>query len=222
MAEIFARCDPRPHDPWPNHRVSSGASLAVRLAAYRAVGGLPAMALGEDAAFTRVLECAGFKVRRPLSVTVATSCRFEGRAKGGAADTMRLRHAVADAPCDDDIEPARRILHRALCRGALRRAHAAGTLLDPRWARHLGLDAEAWAATVDRCASPVFEAAWLKLEAESPVLGPRQTLRPADLPPQIIRAEAILARLRGRRLAAREAAPADRSRRPVAHAPAPV
>jgi len=28
IAEIYARCDPRPHDPWPNHRVSSGASLA--------------------------------------------------------------------------------------------------------------------------------------------------------------------------------------------------
>jgi glycosyltransferase involved in cell wall biosynthesis len=24
IAEVYARCDPRAHDPWPNHRVSSG------------------------------------------------------------------------------------------------------------------------------------------------------------------------------------------------------
>ena len=116
VAEIHAVCDPRAHDPWPNHRISSGASLAVRLSAYRAVGGVPARALGEDAAFTRALDDAGFKVRHALSVHVATSCRFEGRAPGGTADTMRRRHADVEAPCGDDIEPALEVARRALRR----------------------------------------------------------------------------------------------------------
>jgi len=43
IAELQSLCDPRPHNPWPNHRVSSGASLAVTLGAYRAIGGLPTL-----------------------------------------------------------------------------------------------------------------------------------------------------------------------------------
>ena len=41
VAEIYALCDPRPHDPWPNHRVSSGASLAVKLAAMKPSAACP-------------------------------------------------------------------------------------------------------------------------------------------------------------------------------------
>ncbi|MDX7951684.1 glycosyltransferase [Lichenihabitans sp. Uapishka_5] len=195
IAEIYARCDPRPHDPWPNHRVSSGASLAVTLLAYRAVGGLPAVALGEDAAFTRAIEAAGLRVRHPMSVTVATSCRFDGRAKGGAADTMRLRHAVEEAPCDDDVELVLALLRRALLRGRLRQAHAAGTLADPGWARRLGLDRPAWQALVGQDNTGAFEPVWERVQAECPSLRRHCTLRPADLPRQIARAEALLRRL---------------------------
>jgi cellulose synthase/poly-beta-1,6-N-acetylglucosamine synthase-like glycosyltransferase len=120
IAEIDARCDPRPHDPWPNHRVSSGASLAVTLAAYSAIGGLPPRPVGEDSALTSALNRAGFKTRHSMDVYVSTSCRFEGRATGGAADTMRYRHGVSDAPCDHDIEPALQATRRALCKGILR------------------------------------------------------------------------------------------------------
>lgn len=219
IAEIYARCDPRPHDPWPNHRVSSGASLAVTLAAYRAVGGLPAVALGEDAAFARILEAAGFRVRRPMSITVSTSCRFEGRAQGGAADTMRLRHAVEDAPCDDDIEPASIVVRRALWRGGMRRAIASGVLRDQVWARRLGWTAAAWARMSDRFRSPVFEALWAQVEAESPVLSRRRTLRPADLPREIVRAEAVLRKLRRLSFEAPPTAQGDIRRRPVAYVP---
>ena len=59
VAEIYALLDPRPHDPWPNHRVHSGASFAVTLEAYQAIGGLPSRALGEDAALAHALESAG-------------------------------------------------------------------------------------------------------------------------------------------------------------------
>ena len=217
MAEMYAVCDPRPHDPWPNHRVSSGASLAVTLKAYRAIGGLPAVAVGEDGALTRLLEGAGFRVRRPMSVTVGTSCRFDGRARGGAADTMRLRHAIEDAPCDDDVEPARIVLRRALWRNAMRRDHAGGTLGSPVWARRLGWSVPAWRAALERFDAPVFEAMWVRIEAESPALSHRATLRPAELPEQIIRAEAILARLREWSFRAPEGVRADTRRRSAAH-----
>jgi cellulose synthase/poly-beta-1,6-N-acetylglucosamine synthase-like glycosyltransferase len=121
VAEIHALCDPVAHDPWPNHRVSSGASLAVRLAAYRAIGGMPSERIGEDAAFTRALETAGFRVRHALSVQVSTSCRFVGRVSGGTADTMRHRHETSDADCGDDLLPAMNILRRALIQGRTRR-----------------------------------------------------------------------------------------------------
>jgi cellulose synthase/poly-beta-1,6-N-acetylglucosamine synthase-like glycosyltransferase len=124
VSEIYAICDPRPHDPWPNHRFSSGASLAVRLAAYRAVGGLPAEPVGEDAAFTRNLEAAGFRVRHSLLVQVSTSPRFDGRAAGGTADTMRHRHETSDATCGDDLEPALLVTRRALLQGRARRGDA--------------------------------------------------------------------------------------------------
>lgn len=219
IAEIFARCDPRPHDPWPNHRVSSGASLAVTLRAYRGVGGLPAVALGEDSAFTQRLEAAGYAVRHAMSVTVATSCRFDGRAKGGAADTMRLRHAIDDTPCDDDIETAPRVLWRALLRNGLRRAYAAGTLHAPAWGRRLGLSAAMWHDTLARFTEPVFEPLWHSLVTDSPVLAQRRPLRPADLPRQIARAEALLEHLRGSALMGPETAPGDKHPRSVAPVP---
>ena len=168
MAEIHALCDPRAHDPWPNHRVSSGASLAVTLAAYVAVGGMPPQALGEDAAFTRALEAAGLLVRHPMSVTVGTSCRFDGRAKGGAADTMRLRHALTEAPCDDDVEPAWMVVRRALRRGALRIARREGRARTAPWARRFGLTFSGWQDLLDRNAGLQFEAFWTELTAPLP------------------------------------------------------
>jgi len=48
-----------------------------------------------------------------MDVCVSTSCRFDGRATGGAADTMRYRHAIPDAPCDEEIEPALQATRRA-------------------------------------------------------------------------------------------------------------
>jgi hypothetical protein len=70
---------------------------------------------------TEALDRAGFKVRHSMAVSVSTSCRLDGRAQGGAADTMRLRHAAPDSPCDDDLEPALKATRRALYRGILRK-----------------------------------------------------------------------------------------------------
>ena len=189
VAEIYALCDPRAYDPWPNHRVSSGASLAVTLAAYEAVGGMPDKALGEDAAFTTLLDQRGFKVCHPLDVSVVTSCRLNGRATGGAADTMRYRRETPDAPCDDDLEPAVKTLLRASLRGFLRKAYQQDGI-EQALSRLLGR------GRLDRAASLPFLEMWREIEARHPKLQKRTPLRPSDLPRQIAAANFILRHVR--------------------------
>jgi Glycosyl transferase family 2 len=189
VAEIYALCDPRPHDPWPNHRVSSGASIAVTVAAYDAVGGMPDRALGEDGAFTAILEEKGFRVRHPLDVCVLTSCRLNGRAAGGAADTMRHRRDLPNAPCDDELEPALATLRRAVMRGLLRQA-SEKRKLGPAMERLYGED---WRPN---CAASTFADAWKEMQIRHPKLRRGPPLRPSNLPRQIAVAKFILRHLR--------------------------
>ena len=194
VAELYARLDPRRHDPWPNHRVHSGAAIAVTLAAYRAIGGLPVRPLGEDSALADAIEDGGFLIRHSLEPVVTTSCRFDSRAPGGAGDTMRARHQDLDAPCDGDLETAARLFRRARLRGLLRRRHAAGRLAeDPSWRTRLGLGRDD-AAALATAALP-FSALWRRLEAASPVLRTGPALRPSDLPREIDSIERLLRRL---------------------------
>lgn len=210
VAEIYALCDPRDHDPWPNHRVSSGASLAVRVSAYDAVGGMPDKAVGEDGAFTALLDGQGYRVRHALDVTVLTSCRLDGRATGGAADTMRHRRDVPDAFCDDDLEPALRTLRRAVMRGLLRKAH-----------RETGRE-----AALRRLLGNVshsnpdgsFADDWKTVEAFNPRLKRGDPLRPSDLPSEIAKAMLILKHLRS--YGGTKAAQADRCLREAWSEPA--
>lgn len=195
-AEIDALCDPRPHNPWPTHRVSSGASLAVTLAAYRAIGGLPSIPLGEDIALTRALERHGFKVRHSMDVVVSTSCRFDGRATGGAADTMRERHVDPDAGCDEGIEPAVMMVRRAVAKGRLRRLLETGTPPTPALAARFGSTVPWLADFLGSTRELAFPDRWEALEQASPALARRARLRPSDLPAEIARAARVLRRLR--------------------------
>jgi len=194
IAEINARCDPRPHNPWPNHRVSSGASLAVSLAAYSAIGGLPPRPVGEDAALTDALDRAGFKIRHSMDVCVSTSCRFDGRATGGAADTMRHRHAVPDAPCDKEIEPALQATRRALCKGILRERWTHGAAARA-WPSALSVSSEI-AKLFDGTRACSFGDAWEAVCEHSQALKPAGPLRPSNLPRQIAIAKMIVRQLR--------------------------
>lgn len=196
VAELHGRLDPRPHDPWPNHRVHSGASFALTLAAYRAVGGLPPQPLGEDAALAAALENDGFLIRHSLDAIVTTSCRFDSRARGGAGDTMKLRHAALDAPCDADFEPAGWLFRRIRTKGELRRLHAAGRLGDgTRLARALGIDPRKAAALLREGSDEPFARLWGRVEAASPFLRRPLPLRPSELPAEIARLERLLRRL---------------------------
>ena len=195
LAELDAICDPRPYDPWPNHRVASGASLAVTLAAYRAIGGLPPVRLGEDAALVRTLEEGGFEVRHSLAALVTTSCRFDGRAKGGAADTMRLRHAEPETSCSDDIEPALRALRRFAWKGT---AAAPACRVRPVVLLGMGGEARPCARPTPRSCAALLSIGRLprcgaRSKRRSAALRRLEPLRPSDLPRETARAARIIA-----------------------------
>lgn len=189
LTEAEARIDPDPHDPWPCHRTTIGATLSVSVAAYRAVGGMPAIALGEDGAFVALLLAQGLHVRHDPSILVTVSGRLVGRAPGGVADTIRARCEKPESLCDARLESVPRALVRYAWRRRLRRLHAAGRLGTERgWARALRI-AEADAARV--AAHPLAGHAVAEAERTSPRLVHRP-LGPRQLPGQIRLARAVL------------------------------
>ncbi|WP_246685151.1 glycosyltransferase [Methylobacterium sp. WL69] len=172
LTEIEARLDPDPYDPWPCHRTTIGATLAVTRDAYVAVGGMPAIALGEDGAFVAALLRQGFHVRHDPDVVVTVSGRLVGRAPGGVADTIRARCEKPDSLCDARLEAVPRAVFRYLCRRRLRRLHAEGRLAVTRgWARFLKIP-EADAARIAALPLPGLAVA----EAER--VSPRLVYRP--------------------------------------------
>lgn len=84
-----------------------GASLAVRSAALRAVGGLPLPPVGEDRVLAQLMAERGFRVAEATDVRVTTSLRLHGRAWGGVSDTLRQRAAEPDPLCDEKLRPVR-------------------------------------------------------------------------------------------------------------------
>ena len=191
LDELAAAIDPDPDDPWPNHTVESGASLAVTLAAYRRVGGMPPVALGDDRAFAAKLREHDFRIRHDPAVRVVTSGRLAGRAAGGVADTMRTRQENPDCLCDARLEPFARALLRLRWRRRLRMLHGAGRLgRDGRWQRLLDIPPGAMdAVTASRRTGEVLASA----ERSSGRLR-AAPLRPDELPDQIAAARAYLAR----------------------------
>jgi hypothetical protein len=204
LTELFATLDPIPHNPWPHHSTISGASLALTVKAYRRVGGLPRIAVGEDKALVAKLLRQDARVRFDNAIEVVTSARTKGRAVGGVADTLRLRAACPDAFCDEALEPYGVAEMRACLRGRLRRLWAengeapVSALLD-------GLAISTPEAT--RVANETaFGAAWAIVERSSPLLQ-RRLLRPSDLPREIAVARKRLSRLK--RLKRRDKTEAD-------------
>ena len=148
-AELEARADPEPHDPWPRHNQNCGASAAVTATAYRRIGGLPPKRVGEDRALFEMLRRADLKIRHSLDVQVVTSARTDGRALGGLSDAIRLR-GDPDHPCDEALEVAVATLRRSrLARGVAARLEGRRPARR-RW--------EAWSARLDDGADGVRRA----------------------------------------------------------------
>ena len=123
LATLHARLedliDPRAHDPWPRHIWAWGASLALTVETYLAIGGVPLVALAEDRALADAVERAGLRLRRSHAPLVFTSPRRVGRAPGGFADLLSS-HAGIASPCDAALEPTRILLRRLVHRARLR------------------------------------------------------------------------------------------------------
>jgi hypothetical protein len=140
LDEIDARFDPLEHNPWPTHRVCSGANMAVRIDALDALGAIPVPHCGEDRALIAALKRHDFKVRHEPTIPVRTSARFHGRAAGGMADTMLFRSTHPQVACDEMLEGAAAVRFRANVRAHVRWLHRQGRIGEGRsW--HDGLDA---------------------------------------------------------------------------------
>jgi hypothetical protein len=138
LDRIADRLDPDPADPLPRHTEAAGASLAVTAAAFRRVGGIPALPSGEDRAFVRALARIDARIRHDPSVVVSVSGRTIGRAPGGMADTIRRRMQQQDEFTDEQVEPAVDTYRRYDFRSRVRRAWRRQSL-PPELAIDLGI-----------------------------------------------------------------------------------
>ena len=193
LTEIGARLDPEPGNPWPCHWSKSGATLAARLSAYRAVGGMPDQPAGEDHAFVDAIRARDLIVRHDPSIEVITSGRLDGRATGGVADTIKHRCDIPDSPCDDRLERAFTFVARCLWRRLLRRLHANDRLrITLLWAPPLRIPRQ---TALQIIATPFAGQALSAIEAASPRLVYRP-VRPSNLPRQIVIGRCLLFVLR--------------------------
>jgi GT2 family glycosyltransferase len=190
LDEIDSRLDPRPHDLWPRHTHCSGASIAVGAAIYRAVGGVPVAAHGEDRALIAALDRRDCKIRHDPALEVTVSGRMVGRAEGGMAATIARRMLAQDRWADDRLEPPEAAARRARLRAEARRA----------WAGRLGPGSLSVALDLApddlgrMMRSAWFGAAWAAIEAASPTLRPTP-IAMADLAAGVRAAERLLAGL---------------------------
>jgi hypothetical protein len=188
---LAARFDPDPADPWPRHTEVAGASLAVTVAAFDRVGGIPALASGEDRAFVAALASIDARICHDSIITVTVSGRRVGRAPGGMADTIRRRMMQQDEFTDCNVEPAidayRRIDFRRRVRRTWRQARE---MLTPpmELAVDLGMPALLLQQML-RCR--FFGRTWARIQLASPFLV-RRRVRFAELPRQIADARQLL------------------------------
>ena len=189
-AELEALIDPEPTNPWPRHNQTCGANAGIRADWYRRIGGLPVLRTGEDSAmFDAVFRRDGV-IRNAMRPHVTVSARLSGRAQGGMADALTLRHS-ADYLCDDLLEPADDLVRRALWRREARLAFSLGRF-------------EEWAAGADMPAVAVnhalqertFGSAWRALEADAPRLA-KQRISARLISTELDRIKALLSH-RGR------------------------
>jgi hypothetical protein len=96
-----------PSEAWPRHFYEGGASIALTLAMYRRIGGAPTPPVGEDKALFEAVRRAGGRVRHPMDVRVSTSPRLDGRAPGGASDTLARWGDLPSAAPIDGLETIR-------------------------------------------------------------------------------------------------------------------
>ncbi|MBD2716038.1 glycosyltransferase [Microvirga sp. STR05] len=103
-ARLEALLDPEPADPWPRHHQHFGASLALTVAAYRQVGGLPVVPFLEDEALYQALRRHDLQLRHSPQVRVSTSARYEGRVAVGLSWQLREWASLAQQQREPLVE----------------------------------------------------------------------------------------------------------------------
>lgn len=101
--------DPCASDPWPRHHQHFGASLAVTVAAYHQVGGLPVVRYLEDEALWRALCRHGLPVRHSPRARVSTSARQQGRVEVGLSWQLREWATQAHEQREPEVECPRQL-----------------------------------------------------------------------------------------------------------------
>jgi len=101
--------DPCEHDPWPRHHQHFGASLALTVAAYRQVGGLPVVRYLEDEALWQALCRHDLPVRHSPRVRVSTSARQQGRVEVGLSWQLREWAARAQEQREPEVDCPRQL-----------------------------------------------------------------------------------------------------------------
>ena len=190
LDRIAHQLDPDPADPMPRHTEAAGASLAVTVAAFRSVGGIPAVAFGEDRLFVHALRRSDTRIRHDPAVTVTVSGRIDGRAPGGMADTIRRRLRQQDELTDASVEPAIGAYRRFDFRRRARLAWYAQGPEHTALAADLGIPRPVLRQLLT---NRTFGAAWAEIESRSPFLA-RRRVRFADLPREIAYARELLDR----------------------------
>lgn len=190
LDDIAWTLDPEFHDPPPRHTEASGASLAVSVAAFGRVGGIPAIPFGEDRAFVASLWRMDARVRHDPGIRVVVSGRIAGRAEGGMADAIRRRMVRQDEYADDQAEPVADAVRRYGLRGRVRQAWLSRRI-DDELAGDLGIPLSRLSDALSRF---FFGAAWTELERVSPLLK-RRRVRFVDLCEEIAHAEYVLRHL---------------------------
>jgi GT2 family glycosyltransferase len=180
--------DPDPNDPLPRHTEASGASLAVSVAAFNRVGGIPSVSSGEDRAFVDALQRIDARIRHQPAIKVTVSGRIVGRAEGGMADAIRRRMVRQDEFTDAQVEPARHALRRFTLRRRARSAWSSG-MMDAALASSLALNPS---SLREALSTAFFGSAWAEIEGRSPMLR-RQPVRFVDLPGELAEADRLLA-----------------------------
>jgi hypothetical protein len=174
--------DPLPHDPAPRHAQQCGANMAIRAAMFDAIGGLPAMPVGEDRALVEAVFRRDGGIRHANAPHVTASARVDGRAQGGMASALRER-IEGNARCDELVIPAAVLIRTLVLRREARVAFAHGTF--DAWSAQHG-------AAVRGRENRFFGSAWTDFVAQCSSLA-AAPLRPAELPGEIAQLERLLA-----------------------------
>ncbi|MCC3157895.1 glycosyltransferase [Hymenobacter sp. 15J16-1T3B] len=126
LARLEHLLDPNAADPWPRHHQHFGGSLALTAAAYRHVGGLPAVPYLEDEALWQLLLRHELRLRHSPLVRVHTSARQQGRVAVGLSWQLRTWAEDAAAGREPLAEHPLRLAAEWQLRRQLRRAWQQG------------------------------------------------------------------------------------------------